>query len=54
MLDLQQLRYFIAVAEAENVSRAALTLNVTQSPLSRQIQALDDRFHETCIMEPMG
>ena len=41
MLDFQQLRYFIAVAEAENVSRAALTLNVTQSPLSRQIQALE-------------
>ena len=44
MLDLQQLRYFVAVAEAENVSRAALALNLTQSPLSRQIQSLEARL----------
>lgn len=49
-MELRVLRYFLAVAQEENITRAAERLHLTQPTLSRQLQELEEGLGKTLFL----
>lgn len=49
-MELRELRYFLAVAKTENITKAAENLFITQPNLSRQIRNLESELGQTLFV----
>ena len=52
-MELQQLEYFVVIAECENLTKAAQRLHVSQPSLSRTLHALEDELG-TMLFDRIG
>lgn len=50
MMDIRVLQYFLTVAKAESITKAAEILNMTQPPLSRQMKDLEDELGKQLLI----
>ena len=62
-MELRVLKYFLAVAREENITKAANLLNITQPTLSRQMMQLEEELgiklfrrgrHNVLLTEEIG
>lgn len=49
-MDIRVLKYFLAVAREESISKAAVVLHMTQPPLSRQLKDLEDELGKQLLV----
>ena len=54
MMDLKDLQYFLAVAQAGTITGAAAKLCMAQPPLSRQMKELEEELGTTLFIRERG
>lgn len=53
-MDIRAMRYFLEIAETENISRAAERLHMSQPPLTRQLKLLEEEFNTELFRRENG